>query len=1387
MAVIQKRRKSFRKSFLQTPLPDLVEIQYNSYKDFLQDDVEPQNRKNIGLQNVFSSMFPIKDYAGVADLEFVEYTLDKPVYNVKECMLRNLTYSSKLKLKLKLILWDITEDGKKTLRDIKEQEIFMGDVPLMTERGSFIAAGVERVIVSQMHRAQGVVFATTKEAKIAGNPITYTARIIPEHGSWIDFEEYKGVIYVRIDRRRKIPATVLLRCLPAAEDEKKWLADPRKAIVKGMSDTEILGAFYKRMPLSFDGKLWVGEISVFEGLDKYRLNYDLINPKDKKPLANKGDRMNAKRLAKIMAASKQYGIMPDALVGEYLFDPIMNGEEVLFPAGTEITEEILADIEKLGIKNISLISIDNTTISAHMRNTLIADKTANREDALIEIYNVIRPGERPTLEAAINLFMRQGFDSAYYDLSAVGRFKMNKRLKIDSGKRPEDERLLTKADILAVLKTLTNIIDHKDTIDDIDNLSNRRVRTVGELLEQTFRTGMVRIERLVRESLSSPNIANMQPQEVINAKPLMSLVSEFLGTSQLSQFMDAYNPLSEVEHKRLISALGPGGLNRERAGIDVRDVHPTHYGRLCPIHTPEGSNIGLINHLATYARVNPYGFIETPYYVVENSKITDKMVYLTADEELGHKIAQGNTPTTASGVLAEDMVTARVDGEFTMVPKEEIDLIDVAPRQVVSIATGLIPFVENDDANRALMGSNMQRQAVPLLRVQAPLVGTGIEREVARDSRTGKVAKHSGIVESVDANRIVVKCMNSRNVVTGVDIYNLEKFERSNSETLIHQKPLVKVGDRISAGDIIADGSAMNYGELALGRNVLVAFVPWRGYNYEDSIVISERISRDDVFTSIKIVEKEIKVRDTQLGPESLTRDIPNVSEEALKNLDESGIIYVGARVKQGDILVGRVSPKSETLLTPEEALLRNIFGEKALNVKDSSLKVGPNEEGTVIGVNVLTRHGVKKDDRTQMIELQKIEKINKDREEETSIIEKGFADQVFQIAEGQVIDAGTGSLKPFIGKKLTEEVFEGIRPSDVKKLVVRNKEAQEKIDELREQHLVKLKALNDKADAEIAKVTESNSLNAGVLKEVKVYIAHKMKLQPGDKMAGRHGNKGIVSKVVPIEDMPYMEDGTPVDIVLNPLGVPSRMNIGQILETHLGMAARTLGQQIGEVLEEVKQKRAVTDDLRTIMGKVYGKDATEKLEKMTDTDVRAEAALLKDGVPMATPTFDGATSDDIRSMLKLAKLPESGQFTLYDGMTGEKFARPVTVGVMYMLKLHHLVDEKIHARSIGNYSLVTQQPLSGKAHMGGQRLGEMEVWALEAHGAAHLLREMLTVKSDDITGRTKMYEAIISGSNDIQTGTPEAFNVLVRELRGLGLAVTPKKWIKWRRLCIIN
>lgn len=1377
MAVIQKFRKYFGKSFLKTPLRDLVEIQYDSYRDFLQENVASNARRNVGLQNVFKSAFPIKDYAGIADLEFVEYTLDKPLYNVKECMLRNMTYSARLKLKLKLIIWDVAENGKKTLRDIKDQEIFMGEVPLMTERGTFVSSGVERVIVSQMHRAQGVVFGLTKEAKNAdATNATYTARIIPERGSWIDFEEAKGVIYVRIDRKRKIPASVLLRALPSAADEKKFESDPRRASVSGMTDTEILSEFYKKISLSFDGKFWIGKTADFIELGNYRLNYDLLDAKSKKPIAEKGERMTAKKWEKLAASDKEFAIAKDGIIGEYLFDAISKDGEVLFPSATEITEEIFADFEKLDVKNISIISIDNMFYGAHIRNTLAASKTTTRDEALIEIYNVIRPGERPTPEAAAALFAHQGFDSAYYDLSAVGRFKMNKRLKIDSGKKPEDERLLSKQDFMATLKTLANIIDRKDVIDDIDNLSNRRVRTVGELLEQQFRIGMARIERLVREHLASPNIATMKPQDVINVKPLTALVAEFFGTSQLSQFMDAYNPLAELEHKRLISAMGPGGLNRDRAGIDVRDVHPTHYGRLCPIHTPEGANIGLINHLASYARVNPYGFIETPYYIVKGGKITEEMVYLTADEETGHRIAQGNTATNSDGKISEEVVTARVDGEFVKIPREEIDMIDVAPRQVVSIAPGLIPFIENDDANRALMGSNMQRQAIPLMRVDAPTIGTGIEREVARDSRTGKVAKHSGVVESVDANRIVVRCMNSRNVVNGVDIYNLEKFQKSNSETMIHQKPLVKVGDRISAGDIIADGASMNYGELALGKNVLIAFVPWRGYNFEDSIVISEKISRDDVFTSIKIVEKEFKARDTQLGPESFTRDIPNVGEEALKNLDESGIIYIGSHVKQGDILVGRVSPKSESLLTPEEALLRSIFGEKALSVKDTSMRVGPNEEGVVIGVNILTRHGVKKDERTQMIELQKIEQINKNREEEITILERGFAAQAFQIAEGLVIEGGIGSVKPFIGKKLTAEVFEGIRPSDMKKIQVKGKDAQEKLEELREQNAITLKNLNEKADGEVSRVTESNSLNAGVLKEVKVYIAHKMKLQPGDKMAGRHGNKGIVSKVVPIEDMPHMEDGTPVDIVLNPLGVPSRMNVGQVLEVHLGMAARELGKQIGELLDEVKAKRAVTDDLRTMISKIYGKDINQQLEKMTDTDVRAQAALLRSGVSMATPTFDGAMPEDIKKMLKMAKLPESGQFTLYDGMTGEKFSRPVTVGVMHMLKLHHLVDEKIHARSVGSYSLVTQQPLSGKAHNGGQRLGEMEVWALEAHGAAHLIKEMLTVKSDDIIGKNKMYETIISGSYDIQTGTPEAFNVLTRELRGLGLAMTPRK-----------
>jgi DNA-directed RNA polymerase subunit beta len=1244
----------------------------------------------------------------------------------------------------------------------------------MTERGTFIASGVERVVISQMHRAMGVLFSTTKEAKVAGNPTTYTARIIPERGSWIDFEESRGVIYVRIDRRRKIPATVLLRSLPCREDEKKWAADPRRAAVAGMGDEEILGTFYKKIRLKNAGKNWTGNFTDYEGLEKYRVNYDMSDAKTGREIVRKGERLNAKKLEKIGRAD--FAIAKDALIGEYVFDTIKDANgEILFRAGTEITEEVLHDFERLNIAELSIASIDNSAFGPHIRNTLIADKTADRDEALVEIYNTIRPGERPTVEAAANLFAQQGFVDTYYDLSAVGRFKLNKRVGIDSGKRPEDDRLLSKSDILSILKTLANIIDKKDFIDDQDSLSNRRIRSVGELLENQFRIGLARIERNVREQLSSPNISSMQPQDVINPKPLMTLIAEFFGTSQLSQFMDQYNPLAELEHKRRVSATGPGGLNRDRAGIDVRDVHPTHYGRLCPINSPEGANIGLITHMATYARINPFGFIETPYYKVSRGKISGDIVYLTADEELGYKIAQGNSSITDGGALKDEFVIARENGEFAMTPREEIQLIDVAPRQIISVATGLIPFVENDDGQRALMGSNMQRQAVPLMRVDAPIVGTGIEREVARDSRTMKIAKNAGEVVSVDANRIVIKRMNSRNVTSGVDIYNLEKFNRSNNDTILHQRPLVKMGDRVQAGDVIADGSSTNNGLLALGKNVLVAFVPWRGYNYEDSIVISERISQNDVFTSIKIVEKEFKCKDTQLGPEVFTRDIPNVSEESLKNLDESGIIYVGAHIKQGDILVGRVTPKAETILTSEEALLRNIFGEKALSVKDTSLRVGPNEEGVVIGVNVLTRHGVKKDERTMMIEMQKIERVGRDLDVEKEIMEQGFAEQVFQIADGTVIDDGAGSAKRYIGKKLTREIMEDIRPGDVKKMSFKSRSVTETIDALKKEHVAVLKQMDEKAAVKIEKIRETNSLAAGTLKEVKIYIAHKTKLQPGDKMAGRHGNKGIVSKVVPIEDMPYMEDGTPVDIVLNPLGVPSRMNIGQLLETHLGMAGWELGRQIGDILEDIKAKRASTDDLRRGIGRIYGREVDAALSKMTDTEIRAQASLLSAGVSFATPSFDGADSDDIKKYLKMAELPESGQFTLYDGMTGEKFLRPVTVGIMYMMKLHHLVDEKIHARSVGPYSLVTQQPLSGKSHFGGQRLGEMEVWALEAHGAAHLLREMLTVKSDDIAGRNKMYESIIAGSNDIQTGTPEAYNVFVRELRGLGLNLTPK------------
>ncbi|MDR0319282.1 MAG: DNA-directed RNA polymerase subunit beta [Rickettsiales bacterium] len=1372
-----KFRKSFGHSYLDLKLPDLMSMQFESYKDFIQADVAPSARKNKGLQAVFNSVFPIADNNGAAELAFVEYKLEEPVYTIEECIARNLTYAARMKLKLRMTLWDIDPDtGKKALRDIKDQEVFMGDLPMMTETGTFIFNGAERVIVSQIHRSRGVVFGEDEGTGTLSDRKVHTARIIPERGSWIDMDEIRNVIYARIDRRRKILMTTFLRCLPTKEDEQKFIDDPKDSTIRGMTDQEILGIYYKPIELRVSTDRFIGDFENLKNLNQFRLNFDLLDTKSGKAVATKTENLNVRKIAKLQQISKEFAIAKDSLVGEYIFDPIMKGEEVLYPAATEITEVVMKDIMKLGIQKLSIISVDRFYYGAHLRNTLAEDKNATRDAALIDIYNVMRPGERPTVDAAAGLFSHYGFDKNYYDLSEVGRFKMNSRLKVAEPADLEKERLLTKTDFVRIVGMLCAITDGKDKIDDVDHLSNRRVRTVGELMGDQIRIGMTRIERFVRDQLASANIASSTPQDIINARQLVAAISEFFGSSPLSQLLEQTNPLAEIEHKRLVSALGPDGLNRERAGLDVRDVHPTYYGRICPIQAPEGQNIGLINHFSVYARVNKYGFVETPYYIVKGGVVTDELIYLTADEEAKHKIAQGNSKLDEKRRLVDDNLIARVDEEFTMVPRDEIDLIDVSTKQVISLATGLIPFLENDDANRALMGSNMMKQGVPLVRSDAPLIGTGIESVIARDSKSVEIAKHSGVVELVDAERIVVKCMNSRNVVSGVDIYNLKKFQRSNSDKLMHQKPLVKIGDRVNAGDVIADGSCTEHGELALGRNVVVAFMPWRGYNYEDSIVISEKISREDTFTSIKIFKKEVRAKDTQLGQESFTRDIPNVGEHALRNLDESGIIYVGAHVKPGDILVGKVSPKAESSPTPEEDLLRAIFGEKALNVRDTSLRMAAGEEGVVVGVDVLTRHGVPKDERTQMIEMQKISKVNKDREDEREILEKGYYAQVYPLVEGKILVSGAGSLKQHMGRKLTQGVLESLRLGDIKKIAVKDPEAQAKVDVIKEQHNAALKALDERSDAMVKKIQEGNSLTAGVLKEVKVYIAHKMKLQPGDKMAGRHGNKGIVSSIVPVESMPHLSDGTPVDIVLNPLGVPSRMNIGQILETHLGFASRGLGQQIDDMLNKIKAKKATADDLRVKLRKAYDdKGIAAQFEKMNQGEILAQGELLRKGIPMSSPSFDGALPEEIHKALEQAGLPKSGQVDLYDGMTGDKFARPVTVGVIYMMKLKHLVDEKIHARSTGHYTLITQQPLSGRANMGGQRFGEMETWALEAHGAAHILKEMLTVKSDDITGRNKMYEAVISGSTDIKTGIPEGFNVLTRELRAIGLNLSMK------------
>jgi DNA-directed RNA polymerase subunit beta len=1376
MATSFTGKKRIRKSFGRipevAPMPNLIEVQKSSYDHFLQMGVLPEGRANVGLQEVFRSVFPIKDFSDRATLEFVRYELETPKYDVDECQQRGITFAAPLKVTLRLVVWDIDEDtGARTIRDIKEQDVYMGDMPLMTKNGTFIINGTERVIVSQMHRSPGVFFDHDRGKTHSSGKYLFAARVIPYRGSWLDFEfDAKDHIYVRIDRRRKLPATTLLLALDDAATEQKRaqgrVLAPGEA--SGMSKEEILAAFYGTLVFRRGRNGWM------TGFDpdhyKGKLTADLIDAHTGEVKAEGGAKMTP-RLANRLRAEGLSDVLvaEEDLLGRYFAADLIDEEtgEVYFEAGDEVTAAALAQLTELGLEELPVLAIDHVTTGPYIRNTLAIDKNATREDALIDIYRVMRPGEPPTLETAEALFHSLFFDGERYDLSAVGRVKMNSRLGLDT---EDSVRTLRKPDILAILKVLAELKDGRGEIDDIDHLGNRRVRSVGELMENQYRVGLLRMERAIRERMSSVEIDTVMPHDLINAKPAAAAVREFFGSSQLSQFMDQTNPLSEITHKRRLSALGPGGLTRERAGFEVRDVHPTHYGRICPIETPEGPNIGLINSLATYARVNQYGFIESPYRKVVDGRVTDEVIYLSAMDEGRYAIAQANVEVDAEGRIAAELTNCRKGGEFLMLHPQDIDLIDVSPKQLVSVAAALIPFLENDDANRALMGSNMQRQAVPLIRAEAPLVGTGMEETVARDSGVAIIARRSGVVDQVDGTRIVVRATEETSAAaSGVDIYNLLKFQRSNQNTCITQRPLVKVGDRVEAGDIIADGPSTHLGELALGRNVLCAFMPWNGYNFEDSILISERIVADDVFTSIHIEEFEVMARDTKLGQEEITRDIPNVGEEALKNLDEAGIVYIGAEVKPGDILVGKVTPKGESPMTPEEKLLRAIFGEKASDVRDTSLRLPPGVSGTIVEVRVFSRRGVDKDERALAIERAEIERLAKDRDDERTILQRSFAARLKELLLGQSAVGGPKGMRS--GTEITEAVLDEYTPGQWRQISIR--------DDARMADIEALKKQMDDAEAELAarfeskveKLQRGDELPPGVMKMVKVFVAVKRKLQPGDKMAGRHGNKGVISRIVPAEDMPYLEDGTPVDIVLNPLGVPSRMNVGQILETHLGWAAAGLGRKIGEVLDRVR-RGVGNGDLRRLLGEVYDGPEKAEIDALADEEIVELAGNLAHGVPMASPVFDGAREEDIVAMLQKAGLSSSGQVTLVDGRTGEPFDRKVTVGYIYMLKLHHLVDDKIHARSIGPYSLVTQQPLGGKAQFGGQRFGEMEVWALEAYGSAYSLQEMLTVKSDDVSGRTKVYEAIVRGDDNFEAGIPESFNVLVKELRSLGLNV---------------
>jgi DNA-directed RNA polymerase subunit beta len=1373
-------QKRIRKSFGRIPevaqMPNLIDVQRASYEAFLQMATPHDSRTNTGLQEVFKSVFPIDDFAGRGRLEFVYYELEEPKYDVEECIQRGLNFAAPLKVILRLIVWDLDEDtGARSIRDIKEQPVYMGDMPLMTDNGTFIINGTERVIVSQMHRSPGVFFDHDKGKTHSSGKYLFAARVIPYRGSWLDFEfDSKDLVYVRIDRKRKLPVTTLLYALDSVHTEALRAAREAKAEpielneIKGMDAEEILSIFYGQVVFTNTPKGWARPFDpeAFRGI---KLLEPLVDAQTGEVVAEAEAKLTSRAARKIAEKTSEVLVGRADLLGRYVAVDLVNEDtgEIYAEAGEELAEARLAALEAAGITRLPTLAIDQTN-GPWIRNTLAVDKNTGRDDALIDIYRVMRPGEPPTPETAEALFRGLFFDADRYDLSAVGRVKMNMRLGMDA---EDTVRILRKEDILKTVKIMCELKDGRGQIDDIDNLGNRRVRSVGELMENQYRLGLLRMERAIRERMGSVDIDTVMPHDLINAKPAAAAVREFFGSSQLSQFMDQTNPLSEVTHKRRLSALGPGGLTRERAGFEVRDVHPTHYGRICPIETPEGPNIGLINSLATFAKVNKYGFIETPYMLVKDGVVQREPRYLSAMEEEKLVVAQADAKMDADGRLTADLVSVRKQGDFRLVKPEDVTAIDVSPKQLVSVAAALIPFLENDDANRALMGSNMMRQAVPLVRADAPLVGTGMEAAVARDSGATIVAKRQGIVDQIDGARIVVRASAEDGTTKGVDIYRLRKFMRSNQSTCINQRPLVRVGDRVAEGDIIADGPSTELGELALGRNVLVAFMPWNGYNFEDSILISERIARDDVFTSIHIEEFEVMARDTKLGQEEITRDIPNVGEEALKNLDEAGIVYIGAEVNPGDILVGKVTPKGESPMTPEEKLLRAIFGEKASDVRDTSLKLPPGTTGTIVDVRVFSRRGVDKDERAMAIERAEIERLAKDRDDEKAIQERSFLNRMREKLLGAKAAGGFKGIKA--GTVITEEVLAEHPRGAWRNIAVQDDALMGEFEVLKREYDAAVAKLQARFEQKVEKLQRGDELPPGVMKMVKVFVAVKRKLQPGDKMAGRHGNKGVVSRINPIEDMPFLEDGTSVDIVLNPLGVPSRMNVGQILETHLGWACATFGKQIGELVEEYRRTGAARQELLDKLKDVYGeKIFAEQIAPMDTAQLVELCDNLKKGVPIATPVFDGARMGDIEGMLTKAGLGTSGQVVLTDGRSGEPFERKVTVGIIYMLKLHHLVDDKIHARSIGPYSLVTQQPLGGKAQFGGQRFGEMEVWALEAYGAAYTLQEMLTVKSDDVSGRTKVYEAIVREQDNFEAGIPESFNVLVKELKSLGLNV---------------